>query len=80
MPYIDHPVAAYTGSIGAGGMEGVIGRREPLPAATIAALYPTHADYVANISASAQRLEAERWISAEDAAAITRAAEAAQVP
>ena len=80
MPYIDHPVAAHIGSLGAGGMAGVIGRRDPLPPATIQTLYPTHADYVAAISAATDRLAAGRWISPEDAAAMKRAAEAASVP
>jgi hypothetical protein len=42
--------------------------------------YPTHADYVARVTAAANRLVSERLLLPEDAASIITAADAAPVP
>ena len=74
MPYIDVPVASYTGYLSAGGMGGVTGAKKPFAPETLKLLYPDHAAYVAKFSAATDRLLAARWISAEDAAAMKAAA------
>jgi Alpha/beta hydrolase domain len=74
MPYIDVPVASYTGYLSAGGMGGVAGAKKPFAPETLKSLYPDHAAYVAKFSAATDRLVAGRWISPEDAAAMKAAA------
>ena len=78
-PYIEAPVAAHTGYLTAGGMGGVTGAKKPFTAETLKALYPDRAAYLAKFSAATDRLLADRWISAEDAAAMKAAAAAAPV-
>jgi hypothetical protein len=77
MPYIEAPIAAHTGYLSAGGFGGVTGAKKPFSRDTLATLYPTHAVYVSRISGETDRLLAGRWISAEDAAAMKAAADAA---
>ena len=76
MPYIDTPVAAHSGYLAPGGMGGITGAKRPFAPETLEALSPDHASYVAKFSAATDRLLAERWISADDAAAIKAAAAA----
>jgi hypothetical protein len=74
MPYIDVPVASYTGYLSAGGMGGVTGAKKPLAPEALKALYADHAAFVAKFSAATDRLLAGRWVSPEDAAAMKAAA------
>ena len=74
MPYIEAPVASYTGYLTAGGMGGVTGAKKPFAPDVLKSLYPDHAAYVAKFSAATDRLLAGRWISSEDAAAMKAAA------
>jgi hypothetical protein len=80
-PYIDVPVASYTGYRNPpGGGRGLMGARAPLSGETLKALYPDHAAYSARFSAATDRVLAGRWISPEDAQAMKQAAAAASVP
>jgi Alpha/beta hydrolase domain len=80
MPYIDAPTAAHTGYMTVGGFGGVMGTKKPFQPATLKAMYPDHAAYVASFSAATDRLVAGRWISAEDGEAMKKAAAASHVP
>jgi Alpha/beta hydrolase domain len=76
MPYIEAPVATYTGYLTAGGFGGVTGAKKHFAPEALRALYPDSAAYVAKFNAATDRLLAGRWISAEDAAAMKAAAAA----
>ncbi len=76
-PNLVAPVATHVGSTGTGTL---VGPKTPFPAEKLKALYPDHATYVAKVSAAADAALAGRWISAEDAAAYKKAAEAAPIP
>jgi hypothetical protein len=52
LPEVEAPAARYSGA-GAGKFL-LLGHTEPLPAETLRRLYPTHADYVAKVSAAAK--------------------------
>jgi len=80
MPYIDVPVASYTGYLTVGGMGGITGTAKPLPPEVLKTLYPDHASYVAKFSAATDALVAGRWISAEDGNGMKAAAMQAKVP
>ncbi|MBV1687927.1 hypothetical protein KRR38_09625 [Novosphingobium sp. G106] len=80
MPYIEAPVASHTGYLTAGGMGGVTGAKTPFALAELSRLYPDHNAYVAKFSAATDRLLAGRWISAEDAGAMTAAANSSPIP
>ena len=80
MPYIAAPTATHRGYLSAGGFGGVTGAKTPFSAERLAALYPDHAAYVAKFAAAANQLVVGRWISPQDAADMTKAAEAAAVP
>lgn len=75
MPYIEVPVAAHQGYITPGGMGGVTGLKRPFPPETLKALYPDHAAYIARFDAASDALVKARWISAQDAEAMEKAAE-----
>jgi hypothetical protein len=81
-PSVDAPIAALSGEPDEG--ESVIctlfGSSAPLDAATLAALYPTHDDYVAKVTASADRAVDEGFLLEEDRDAIVAEAEQAAVP
>jgi hypothetical protein len=79
-PYIEVPVATHTGSLSAGGMGSVTGSRKPFTPSTLKALYPDHATYVSRFSAATDQAVSGRWISAEDGAAMKKAAEASPIP
>jgi hypothetical protein len=78
-PYVDAPVACFTGYLSAGGMGSVMGFKRPFAAEALAMLYPARADYLATFGAAADRMVAERWISRADADAMIKAA-SAQMP
>jgi hypothetical protein len=74
LPYVDVPVASYRGSIGDGGLAGIIGSRKPFDAATLRKLYPRDADYTGKFNAATDTLIKQRFISSEDGAAMKAAA------
>jgi hypothetical protein len=51
-----------------------VGYSEPLDPATLRELYPTHADYLRRVTEAAARLQAERWLTPNDAEAAVNAA------
>lgn len=73
-PYIDAPTATHTGYLTAGGMGGISGKKKPFTPEQLKALYPDQATYLAEFSASVDRLLKSRWISKEDAEAMKAAA------
>jgi hypothetical protein len=78
--YMEAPTAAHTGSLSAGGgMGGVMGARKPFTPDVLQRLYPQPEVYVAKFSAATDRLLADRWISAEDAEAMKKAAAAGPI-
>jgi hypothetical protein len=74
LPYVDVPVASYRGSIGDGGLAGIIGSRKPFDEQTLRTLYPSAADYTGKFNASTDALVKQRFISPEDGAAMKAAA------
>jgi hypothetical protein len=58
----------------------LFGSRAPFSAATLKQLYPTHADYVAKVKASAAAAVSAGFLLAPDAQIIDRKAQAAPVP
>jgi hypothetical protein len=74
LPYVDAPVASYRGSIGEGGVAGIIGSRKPFDMATLHKLYPSAAAYTGKFNAATDTLIKQRFISAEDGAAMKAAA------
>lgn len=81
-PAVDAPIASLSGEPDPG--ESVIctlfGSTAPFDAATLAALYPTHDDYVAAVTESADRAVADGFLLAEDRDAMVAAAQQAPVP
>jgi len=80
MPYIDVPTAAFRGYLSEGGIGGIMGTRKPLSPEIISKLYPDHATYVARFSKATDRLVSQRWISADDAEAMKKAAKEMELP
>ena len=74
LPYIEAPVAAHIGYLSAGGMGGITGTKKPFAPEVLKALYPDHAAYLAKFSTVTDLMVRERWISADDAAAMKAAA------
>jgi hypothetical protein len=70
-PWVDAPVATYhpfrTGGGSTNWMCADIAYWEPFPWPRLEAIYGSHAAYVKRFLASADRLAAERWITAADA-------------
>jgi hypothetical protein len=58
----------------------VVGSKTPFSPEQLKRLYPTHADYVANMQQTVQRAVAGRWITPEDAPAILAHAAAQSMP
>jgi hypothetical protein len=81
-PAVDAPIAAYSGLSGSG--SGVFcflfGSTKPFDAATLKALYPTHDDYVAKVTAAADQAVSKGFLSAGDAPEIIDAAKTAPIP
>ncbi len=77
MPYVEAPLFTHTGFLAAGGMGGITGSKQPLPAETLRAIYPDNAAYFAHFDVATNRLLAGRFISQQDAAALKAAARAA---
>lgn len=75
LPVVDVPVATYNGSSGCS----LSGETFPLNSATLAKLYPTHADYVADMEASITKAEAAGFLLPFDAADLLARAEASSI-
>jgi hypothetical protein len=81
LSYVDVPFATYIASTAGETMfQRMIGLQVPLSKEQLAALYPTHDDYVAKVKASVENLVRDRWIFPSDGDEILREAEAAAIP
>jgi len=80
LPYIDAPLAQYTGSISDAGLGGTIGTKEPLPDATLKALYPNQAVYVEKFSQATDRVVSSRLVLPEDGEPMKKAARDVSLP
>lgn len=80
LPYIVAPTATHRGAVSSSGPGSIFGVEKPFTSATLKALYPTHADYVAKFSAATDKLLAARFLLPADAIAMKSAAEAASIP
>jgi hypothetical protein len=75
-PYVDVPIARLSGEgQGGGGLCFLFGTTERFDSGTLAALYPTHADYVAAVSASVDAAVAEGFLLQPDGELIKTAAQ-----
>jgi Alpha/beta hydrolase domain len=79
-PYLDVPTSTWFGSTAGGGFCFIAGHEEPLPAATLQTLYPTHGAYVRAVARDTARLVAGRYITAYDGLDLIREAAQANVP
>lgn len=82
-PYVDVPTSSWFGNAGDRATNLICylaGYEVPFDAAKLRTLYPTHADYVAKVVASANALVAERVLTREDADRIVAEAERAPIP
>ncbi len=76
-PQLDVPIAAYSGGGQAGSIFCIIfGTTTPFDAATLAALYPTHRDYVSAFKKATRRAVRAGFIRKKDARLMTKAAAA----
>ena len=81
LSYVTVPFATYIASSPGDTMfQRMIGLQVPFPKARLAALYPTHDDYVAKIKESVEGLVRDRWIFPEHGEEILAEAEAAAIP
>jgi len=81
LSYIDVPFATFVASTAGSDMyQRMIGQQHSLPKSELAALYPSHEQYVAEVKARLEGLEADRWIFPADADQLIAEAEAAAVP
>lgn len=78
-PYVDVPIAIYTGKATGPGC-GYFGFRVPFTPDRLKDLYPTHADYVSKVNADVDRLSEEGWLTKTDAAKIKADAAKADIP
>lgn len=81
-PQLDVPIATLTGDGNTGPNQFcfLVGRTIPFAPAKLAALYPTHAQYVAAFDAAAARAAATGALLADDLPALHAEADAADVP
>ena len=81
-PAVDVPTEALSGELAPGKSVicSLFGSRAPFSASTLHRLYPTHADYVAKVKASAAAAVEAGFLLAPDAQTIDRRAQAAPVP
>jgi hypothetical protein len=81
LSYVDVPFATYIASTSGDTMfQRMIGYEIPFSKERLAALYPSHDDYVAKVRASVEQSVRDRWISPEDGKEIVAEAEAAAIP
>jgi hypothetical protein len=79
-PALDVPIARYHARMSGPGVCELWGYREPLGAAQLKGLYPTHEEYVSKVRSSVTELVAARWLTTRDGDRIIAAASAARVP
>jgi hypothetical protein len=81
-PAVDAPISVLSGEAPPGGsvLCLLFGETRPFDAATLAALYPTHDDYVDAVTASADAAVAAGYLLPDDADEIIAEAEEASVP
>jgi hypothetical protein len=81
-PELDVPIAALTGTAAPGQSEtcSLFGSTQDFSAATLASLYPTHADYVAKFDQATTKAVKAGFILAADAPQLEAAAAASSVP
>lgn len=79
-PAVDVPVAALTGVPNGPLFCILAGTTVPLPAATLARLYPTHQQFLLRWAVDVARLTLEGYLTIPDAANLIAAAQAAPVP
>jgi hypothetical protein len=78
---VDVPIAVLSGSSSSAGLIcGLFGSTTPLPAAQLSSLYPTHADYVSNVTAVTNKAQQAGFIVSADTPLIVQEADAAHVP
>lgn len=80
-PQVDVPIATLSGygQPGGGGFCGLFGTTVPFDGATVASLYPSHADYVSKVKASLKKAVGAGYVLKTDAAAIKAAAQASSI-
>ena len=78
-PHVDVPTARWVGAKTGGFQCMFEGYKRSFTEAELEALYGTHERYVERVRTSARTLQAERWLTPADAAAIVRAAERSDV-
>jgi hypothetical protein len=81
-PYVDVPVARYSGveTQGGGFICNLFGETVPFTPDQLATLYPNHQDYVAKVTASAASAQQAGFLLAQEAATMVSDATAAPVP
>lgn len=79
-PALDVPIARYHARMSGPGVCELWGYREPLGAAQLKSLYPTHEEYISKVRKSVADLVGARWLTAGDGERIIAAASAARVP
>lgn len=79
-PYLDVPTSTWNGTSTGASFCFIAGHEIPLPAETVAALYPSHRAYVRSVRAEVRELRDERFLTRADARALIAEAAAADVP
>jgi hypothetical protein len=80
LAYIDVPIARYRGAVAETGWGSITGAKVPFDKAKLAALYPTHDEYMRKFSAVTDRNPPARFVMASDADAMKAAAADADIP
>ena len=76
-PQLEVPIATL---LGTGGCSPLVGSTMPFGGATLAALYPTHQDYVGTVRTAARRARRQRFLLRPDVRQILGEASQAAVP
>jgi Alpha/beta hydrolase domain len=81
-PAVDVPISALDGTLAPGKSVicSLFGSTTPFDAATLKALYPTHADYVGKVTTAANAAVAKTFVLPADAATMIAQAQAAPIP
>lgn len=79
-PLVDVPTSKWYGNSTGASFCRIAGHEEPFDAARLKSLYPTHADYVAKVTASVRDLVSKRLIVKEDGDRLIAEAKAAKIP
>jgi hypothetical protein len=79
-PYVDVPTSTWFGTATGASFCFIAGYEVPFTQEKLAALYPTHADYVSKVTASVRSLVAQRFITEADGRFIIQEANYACIP